>query len=220
MKIKIVLIVIFLLIGILGAAAMEARFAELNGTVETRIGEAGNWTPASAGGLIGKDMVISTGIKSSAVISLGGSTVTMNALTMLTLEELLQQDGTEEAVLYLRTGRINADVTPPSGIKSEFTVRSPTTTASVRGTSFSFNGQQLKVHSGKVALSNNNGQKVYVKTNQRSYADTGQQQRLVLPFEAEAAGMRPAFHDLDSTGSQRNKPHKQTPQVSFSFDWI
>jgi hypothetical protein len=219
MKIK-SLLIILLIILCFNVNAQEARFIELTGTVEIKITQNGEWQPASAGGLIGKESVISTGIRSSAVISVGASTLTVSALTMLTLEELVQEDGTEEAVLFLRTGRIRADVTPPTGQRAEFTVRSPTTTASVRGTSFSFNGRRLYVHSGRVSLVNNSGQKVYVNTNQRSYADAGRHQRLVLPFEAESAGIRPTFSDLENTGSQRDNPHRQLPIISISLDWI
>lgn len=214
------LAIVLLLVGGMVIGAQEARFVELNGKVEKRTGSSGDWQAAAAGDLIEKDAVISTGIKSSAVISIGSSSVTVNALTMLTLEELFQKDGTEEVALYLRTGRVKADVTPPTGMKSEFTVRSPTTTASVRGTSFSFNGHRLNVHSGKVALANNSGQKVYVSTKQHSYADSGQGQRLATPFEAETAGMRPVFNDLDNTGSKKEKPQQQIPLVNINFDWL
>jgi len=226
MKAKNLLVVIFIILAGAGISfpailsAQDASFSDLSGTVEIKNPGTDNWESAEIGGIIGKDSVISTGIKSSAVISLGASKVTVSPLTMLTLEELIQRDGTEEAILFLRTGRVKADVTPPTGLKAEFTVRSPTTTASVRGTSFSFNGRTLVVHSGKVALANNNGQKVYVNGKQRSYMDSGSRQRLALPFEAETSGMRPVFNDLENTGSQKEKTKKQTPQVSIIIDWI
>ena len=219
MKTRIVLVVIFILLAVMNAAAQEARFTELTGTVDIKDAGEQEWKHAEVGTLIGKDSVISTGIKSTAVISLGASTITVSPLTMLTLEELIQQDGTEEAILYLRTGRVKADVSPPSGLKAEFTVRSPTTTASVRGTSFSFNGKQVSVSSGRVQLANKNGQKVFVNENQRSYADSNQNHRLVLPFEAESAGVRPVFNDLDNTGSKKDSPQKQTPGIRIEIDW-
>jgi len=213
------LVVTFVFAGITGLSAQEAKFTEINGTVEFKNADSGTWQFAVAGGSIGKDTVISTGLKSSAVISIGSSTLTISALSMLTLEELLQQDGTEESVLFLRTGRVKADVTPPSGMKAEFTVRSPTTTASVRGTSFSFNGRRLHVHSGKVALTNKNGQKVYVNGNQKSYADSGHGQRLSLPFETETADLRPVFNDLDNAVSKRDKQHNKSTQINIELDW-
>jgi len=224
MKTKFLLAAIALIIGSRGLAAQDvpaqnARFVTLSGTVEFKNAGDREWQPAAVGGLIGKDTVISTGIKSSAVISLGASTVTVSPLTVLALEELVRRDGTEEAAFYLRTGRIRADVTPPSGLNAEFTVRSPTTTASVRGTSFSFDGRRLSVHSGQVAFTGSNGQRVRVNGGQHSYAEAGRQQRLALPFEAGAAEMRPVFGDLDNTGSRQEKPQDQMLQVGVTFSW-
>ena len=217
---KIVLtIIIAAAAGIWNAGAQEARFAQLSGKVEVKSRGTENWKPAAVGDRIGKNAVISTGIKSTAVISLGNSKVSIPSLTMLTLEELARRDNTEETVLFLRTGSINADVTPPSGLKAEFTVRSPTSTASVRGTSFSFNGQRLAVRSGKVAFSNRSGQKVYVKENQHSYADSGRNQRPVTPFEAESAETRPVLNDLDNTKSEKKSSGKRIPEVQIIIDW-
>jgi hypothetical protein len=217
---KIVLVTIFAITCIWNASAQEARFAELSGKVEVKTG--GDWKPAAVGALIGKNSIISTGIKSTAVISLGNSRISINPLTMLTLEELIQRNDTEETVLFLRTGSINADVTPPSGQKAEFTVRSPTTTASVRGTSFWFNGQRLSVQSGKVAFANRNGQKVYIKENQYSYANSGLNQRPVTPFEAESSRIRPVLNDLPQTGSGRESLGEQAPKfdITINADWI
>jgi hypothetical protein len=141
---------------------------------------------------------------------------------MLKLEELIQRDTTEETVLFLRTGSINANVTPPSGQKAEFTLRSPTTTASVRGTSFSFNGRRLSVQSGKVAFANHKGQKVYVKENQHSYANSGLNQRPVTPFEAESSVTRPVLNDLPQTGSGREPLGRQASKIDvyITADWI
>ena len=201
-------------------AAQEAKFVELNGSVEFR--ESGDmaWQTAALDSSIGKNTIISTGMKSSAVIAVGSSTVTVRPLTMLTLEELTQQDGTEEAVLYLRTGRVQADVTPPSGLKADFTVRSPTTTASVRGTSFDFNGQNLAVKSGKVSFSNQNGQKVYVNAGQSSYADAGSQ-HIKSPYKAKEEQFSSSIPELASTGgggdSQTGSSTQQKVKVIISW---
>jgi len=201
--------------------AQEAKFTELTGTVEYKETAAGEWRSAAVGGIIGKDMVISTGIRSTAVVSLGASTLTVRPMTILTLEELVQSDGTEEAVLFLRTGRVRADVTPPSGMKADFTVKSPTTTASVRGTSFEFDGRRLSVQSGRVRLSNRSGQKVNVRSGQRSYSDAGGQYRLVTPFEAEKTYLNPSLSDLTNTGSGGDpliiEPGKQ--EVNITVGW-
>jgi ferric-dicitrate binding protein FerR (iron transport regulator) len=96
------------------------------------------------------------------LIGLGNSVVTVQPLTRLSLEQIQEAADAERVDLYLQTGRIRADVTPPSGGRVDFTVRSPSVTASVRGTSFEFDGQRLSVDEGRVHVSGGDGTGVYV----------------------------------------------------------
>ncbi|MCL2138763.1 MAG: FecR family protein [Treponema sp.] len=222
MKKTLLMFILIMFIG-LSLSAQEARFVRITGTVEVKTKDSQIWQPAFVDGIINKNMLVSTGVKSSAEIFVGGSKITLSPLTVLTLEELVQQGNTETSSVYLRSGRVKADVTPPSGAKAEFVVRSPTTTASVRGTSFSYNGRQLSVYEGKVALANQNGQKVYVNKNQRSYVDKGKNQRLALPFETVTEIIRPRVSDLDRTGSGKEKQKipsaSSTGTVDITMDW-
>ena len=213
--------VIFFLAAALSTFAQEARVTEVTGTVEVKNSASGSWESAAVGTVIGKNTVLSTGIKSSAVISLGSSKVSVGALAMLTLEELTQQGGTEKTDLLLRSGRVKADVTPPAGLKAEFTVRSPTTTASVRGTSFTFDGKKLFVHNGQVTLSNNSGQKVFVNQNQRSYLDSDQHGKVTLPYETETSDARVTFVDTEKTGvaDKGQKSGSQKVKVDIDIGW-
>jgi hypothetical protein len=201
--------VLFLIFaGVLNAFGQtpEARFLEVTGPVETREAASGEWKRAAPGNLIGRNTLISTGPKGSAVIALGSSRLDLRPLTMLTLEELTQRGNTEEASLYLRTGRVRAVVSPPRGRSVDFTVGSPTITASVRGTSFEFDGRRLRVENGLVLLTGSGGQNVYVARAQRSHIDEDNQNRIVPPFEAETASLRPALAELNNTGSDLRVP--------------
>jgi hypothetical protein len=185
-----------------GQAAQNdlARFIEVRGTVEIQDAGSAEWRAAAAEDFIGKNAVVSTGFKSTALIVLGDSRVTVRPLTRLTLEELVQRDSAEETGLYLRTGRIRAEVRPPAGSRTDFTVRSPVATASVRGTGFEFDATHLYVDNGRVLLEGSGGQMVYVDAGQRSYIDEASQ-RVIPPFEAEAALLRPVLSELANTGS-------------------
>jgi hypothetical protein len=147
-----------------GVFGEEAVIREISGTVETRAGGAAEWSPARPGQRVGRDTVISTGFKSNALIMIGNSTVAVRPLTRLSVEELTAGDGREQVRIGLRTGRIRAEVKAPSGGEIEFTVRSPTATASVRGTAFEFDGNRLQVAEGRVHLTGNVGGGVYVGT--------------------------------------------------------
>ena len=54
-------------------------------------------------------------------------------------------------------GRVKAEVTPKKGEKADFKIKSPTATASVRGTGFEFDGQNLLVDHGAVQLEAESG---------------------------------------------------------------
>jgi hypothetical protein len=182
-----------------------------------------DWRAAVPGLRIGRNTVISTGLKSSAVISAGSSRLEVRPLTMLTLTELTRRGDAEEASLYLRTGRVRAAVTPPTGQSVDFTVGSPTVTASVRGTSFEFDGRRIQVENGRVLLAGFGGQKVYVARAQRSHADVKGRSRIVPPFEAEAALLRPVIPELDDTGGGARPPvmgpETQAAGVGVTVGW-
>jgi hypothetical protein len=158
---KMILCVLFLT----GAGALfsqEAVIREANGTVELKEPGAADWSPARPGQGIPRNTVVSTGFKSTAVIGLGNSVLTIQPLTRLSVEELEERDSNERINLNLRTGRIRADVKPPAGGRTEFVVKSPIATASVRGTVFEFNGIQLRVEEGRVHLSGGDRSGAYV----------------------------------------------------------
>jgi hypothetical protein len=195
-------VVMLVFAGIWSAFAQEGQtvILEARGTVEIQDGGSAEWRAAAPGDAVGKNAVISTGFRSTALIALGDSRISVRPLTRLALEELAQRDAAEDVRVYLRTGRVRAEVRPPSGGRTDFTVRSPIATASVRGTSFEFDTRHLYVNDGRVLLEGGNGQTVYVDEGRRSYVDESEQ-RVIPPFEAEAAVLTLALSELTSTGS-------------------
>jgi len=131
--------------------AQTARFESVQGTVEVKQ-PGGDWVPAASGMNIEKATLISTGFKSSAVVKVGGSTLQVRALTRLSLEEILAKEGSDTVELFLQTGRVRADVKPPENGKIDFTLKTPSITASVRGTIFDLDTNNLKVDEGTVHL--------------------------------------------------------------------
>jgi hypothetical protein len=198
---------VLLLAGIAGAVAQEGQavILEVQGTVEVQDGASAEWRAAVPGDSIGKNAVISTGFKSTALISLGNSRLSVRPLTRLTLEELVQRDNSETVRLHLRTGRVRAEVKSPAGLQTDFTVRSLIATASVRGTDFEFDTRRLYVNAGRVLLEHNSGQMVFVDAGRRSYVDESGQ-RVIPPFEAEAALLTPTLSELTNTGGGVYEP--------------
>jgi hypothetical protein len=222
---KKVFVFMLVLAGIWNVFAQEGQavILEARGTVEIQDGGSAEWRVGAPGDAVGKNAVISTGFRSTALIALGDSRISVRPLTRLTLEELVRRDTAEEVSLHLRTGRVRAEVKPPVGGRTDFTVRSPIATASVRGTSFEFDTRHLYVNEGRVLLEGGNGQMVYVDEGQRSYVDESEQ-RVMPPFEAEAALLTPALSELASTGSDTGSyaPVITTPgvtPVSIEAEW-
>ncbi|MDR2158549.1 MAG: FecR family protein [Treponema sp.] len=126
---------------------------EVSGVVEIKAPGSGNWVPAHRGDILERNTIISTGFKSTAILSLGESVLIIQPLSRLSLEELARRPEKDEVSIRMRVGRVRAAVTPPENGKVEFTIRSPMATASVRGTVFDFDTINLNVREGWVNFS-------------------------------------------------------------------
>jgi hypothetical protein len=181
--------------------APVAVIRECSGNVEVKADTAASeWIPAKVGMSLDSKTLISTGFKSTALLAIGNSTILVRALTRLSLEELALREGNEQVDLNLRAGRVRANVSPPSSGKTDFTIRSPTATASVRGTSFDFNTINLSVYEGKVAFTGKDnttviapaGKVVTIDSQGRSAAPATSTERQLTQVSGGAASGVPA----------------------------
>jgi hypothetical protein len=163
-------LLLFCLPALLGA--QEAVIREITGTVEVKSPGEDAWSPAVPGQRLERASLISTGFRSTALLGIGNSTLTVRPLTRLSLEELTVAEGNETVNIGLRAGRLRAEVTPPSGGTTDFTVRSPSITASVRGTIFEFDGLKLAVDQGRVHVAGDSQSGTYVGTGHTARVDT------------------------------------------------
>lgn len=196
------------------APESRALIREISGTVEIKAPDAAGWSHAARGQALARNTLISTGFKSSVLITIGNSTLTVQPLTRLSLEELARAEDGEKVDVNLRTGRIRANVKPPDGGRTSFTVRGPTATASVRGTVFEFDGVQVRVDEGRVHFAGGDGSGTYVGAGglARTDIETGRTagpaetavEALTLPVPAgveavsESPAAPPASGDIDA----------------------
>ncbi len=157
-----VLLVVLLLTAALGGAQAQARVRSFTGKVEILSAQQA-WVPVQAGMSLSMGTTISTGFNSTAVLELGSSVLMVKPLTRLRLNELVARQGTVKTDLFLQVGKISAEVKSAEGLTQDFRVKSPVSTAAVRGTGFDFDGYDLYVYEGKVTYTNLTGQS-------RSYA--------------------------------------------------
>jgi len=128
---------------------------EMTGDVELKAAGASTFTPARQGSTIARDTVISTGFRSTAIITIGSTEVAVRPLTRLTLAEIQSSADTEILNVSLQTGRVRVAVNPPAGTRANTTVQTPTATASVRGTEFGMGVDDIDGSSGKTSYSSN-----------------------------------------------------------------
>ena len=130
-----------------------AVISDLSGKVEIMT-PGGGWVAATKGLEVPTGATISTGFGASAMLDLGSSEIQVKQLTRLTLEELLEQQGTVTTNVFLRVGKVRATVKTGEGLSHDFRLRSPVSTAAVKGTELSYDGFRLEVHTGVVAFFN------------------------------------------------------------------
>lgn len=217
------------------AAALTATITEIAGKVEYKLPDQA-WQPAKVGTVLSAGSMISTGFKSTAIITLETAKLTVKPVTRLSIEELIKAEGSNKSQMFLMTGRVRAEITPKEGEKTEFKVKSPTATASVRGTGFEFDGQNLTVDHGVVQFGSGIGTAYLVTAGEFSTLD--QHGAALSPIPAAATGtLDSAQADIENilyTETPVNKPElrefgKQSlldpgqsdkePEITINIGW-
>ena len=183
--------VVLLAVIAVAAHAQTGFIREFTGDVQLKHAGASNFSPAQAGSQVASDTTVSTGFRSTAIIEIGSNVLVVQPLTRLTLAEISSSAGTENLNVNLQAGRVRVEVNPPAGTRANTTVRGPTATASVRGTSFEMDTRNLSVTSGNVSWRDSSGFSASVTAGfSSSIGDTG---AVVDPVEiAEAELTVPA----------------------------
>jgi hypothetical protein len=132
-------------------AQTQATLRDIKGKVEVkRLGKA--WAPAKDGMVVDTLATISTGFDSRVTLAIADNRIAVSPLTRLTVDKIIEQAGTAGTSLHLRVGKVSAEVKSSKGTPQDFKITSPYSTASVRGTSFTYDGFVLDVNEGRVAF--------------------------------------------------------------------
>ncbi|MCF7947830.1 MAG: FecR domain-containing protein [Spirochaetia bacterium] len=150
--------------------AVDAVVQSTKGKVEIK--EPGDqWQPAASGQNLSRGTYISTGFNSRAILELGNSTLEVKALTRMQLEQIVENSDSVDTDLFLEVGKVEANVRSSKGLRNNFKLRSPVSTAAVRGTGFVFDGFTLWVTEGTVVFRNRVGQSRWVSEGKESSTD-------------------------------------------------
>lgn len=148
-----ILTVAVLLLAAPALQASDGEFTSVSGKVEYRL-PGGSWQDAEVGAGVPQGTRVSTGFNSEAKIEIESAVLQVKSLTRMSIEELVKKEGLMSTDLQLEVGRIRADVKSTEGLENEFKVRSPLSTAAVKGTSFEFDCVNIRVFGGKVNFTN------------------------------------------------------------------
>lgn len=154
---KILILMMLFLVASLSFAQEQAVLREYSGKVEV-MPPGKNWEPAARNLVLPAGTVISTGFNSFATIQAGSATIQVKPLTRMAVAELVKAQGEQKTTLDLKVGRVRAKVEKVEGLEHDFTLKSPVSTAAVRGTEFEFRGTGLRVFEGIVRYANVIGQ--------------------------------------------------------------
>ncbi|MDY2616809.1 MAG: FecR domain-containing protein [Treponema succinifaciens] len=189
------------------ASALEAKFVSIEGKVE--ILEGGMWIPVEEGDIIQeRGVVISTGFKSNAVVSVKGTNFTLGPLTRITIENMVAMENKDSTQIYIDSGSLKANVSSSDGRKVGFKVRSAVATASVRGTEFKVTSSgRLSVTQGLVSFGGPEASSAEVAKSEDNSTD-------VAPSEESNAGTVASANETSDGNVAAEEHPESTPFTS------
>lgn len=147
--------------------ALTVTLGDLARKVEVAFG-GGAWEPATGGMKLKKGDKIHTGFKAGVTLTFpDGSTIRVLPMSLVEIQDLSRgADNRLRVRIWLRLGELAAKVNRLPGAAGDFHVKTPTTTASVRGTKFSVlhdgTATIVAVTESSVDVTANNGRRVVV----------------------------------------------------------
>jgi hypothetical protein len=168
-----IIVALVLVLAVLNAGAQSAVFGTVTGKVEIQNPGEQTWQAVTAGMEVPVRSTVSTGFDGRAVLQLGASTLTIRPLTRLRIDELSTQNNVARTNLTMPVGRVRAEVKSASGIRTDFKLHSPVSTAAVRGTGFETDGVHLTVFESNVTFSSQSGISINVGTGETGVSSGG-----------------------------------------------
>ena len=184
-------VVLFFIPIIFAFSAERGTIVEMNGKVEVKR-PGGGWEAAKTGADILEGSSISTGFGSWVKVVIANAEVRIEPLSRLTLAEAVRRQSEMKTDLRLRVGKVRVDIKKDPNLKVDFAVRTPVSTAAVRGSGFTISRKELEVHDGDIRFSNRLGRSRSYRAGQRGRIPPGRNP--VAPGEvAEAAAREKPF---------------------------
>ncbi|HNR89934.1 MAG TPA: FecR domain-containing protein [Spirochaetota bacterium] len=153
-------IAVCMALAFVAAAHADIKVASVSGTVAFKADR--QWRPLTRGMTLREGTKVSTGVRSTAEISIDGATLTVRPLTMIKISRNAVSKDASDTKIALKYGGVNAKVPKLKTVKSVFKIQTPVATSSVRGTEQEvffggMSGMTIRVPEGTVDAENRNG---------------------------------------------------------------
>ena len=148
--------------------ANSIRLVDLTGIVQVKATVSSGWQKAVSGQALKPGNFIYTGFNSSCIIQTNNAKIEVKPLSQTSVNSLISTKESIETEVYLKYGKVKADVQTSENVRTVFKVRSANSTASVRGTIFTFGENILFVESGTVELLGAHSDSVLVQKNEKA----------------------------------------------------
>jgi hypothetical protein len=218
---KKIFFVFFVAILVFSVYSQNGVITEIVGDVEVKSTSASAFSRASVGTQITQDTIVSTGFRSTAVITIGSTTLTVRPLTRLTLAEIQSSSAEENLNIDLETGRVRVALKPPAGTKANTTVQTPSATASVRGTEGEIMDGNVEMDNGRIIFQGKDGLSV-VLSSEGSSSTLNPDGGAITPSDVKTGGMTPSG-PIGAGSSGESAPGaitNTTGNIGFDINWI
>jgi hypothetical protein len=166
---KVIILLFILCFSLFALCAEQISLVSTTGVVQIKMKENGDWIKASAGQKLETGYFIYTGFNSTAVIQAANAKIEVKSLSQVSIASLISTKNNVTTDVYLKYGKIKANVIKNEEVKTNFKVRSANSTASVRGTIFTFGENTLFVENGTVELINDYLNSLLVQQGESAY---------------------------------------------------
>ncbi len=144
----------------------------ITGFVQYKKNISSEWIIPKVGDKLEPGYIIYTGFKSTALIQTPNAVIEVKPLSQITISSLLVSQEKVETDIYLKYGKVKAEVNINKQTQTLFKVRSANSTASVRGTKFLFGDKELFVDEGTVYLLSDANFSALVQRNENAIIST------------------------------------------------
>lgn len=203
---------------VLGAAPLTVTISKVVEDVSLRQGN-GEWQDAQEGQQVVEGHEIHTGPGSEVTLAFSdGTAVLVRELTQLKVNTLLGRADRVKMEMLLRIGDVKAQVKPQTAVATDFSIRTPSGTASVRGTqirSVSYYppvGMQTDLASGKLLVQSARGTTQCNAGDETQVLATGE---VLSPAEVVQSDSRVHVEPTGLTAAEKDQiEFSNQPQVS------